>query len=103
MDANALPDHLDHRVLKARLDHLENRVLPDLLARVDHLEKLALKENQGLQDLLARLENVITSARQFWYHKTTLLHWMIIILVLIVMDRLLSHFPQIVTIVEKLL
>jgi hypothetical protein len=82
------------------------QVHQDLLAlqeRVDHLENKALRENQALSDLLVRLESVLVNAREHWYHKTTLLKWMIITLALIVMDRLLSHFPQIATIVAKLL
>jgi predicted nuclease with TOPRIM domain len=106
MDVNARQDRQD---LRDRLAHLENQAqkdhkeIQDLRARQAHLESQALKENRGLQDLLARLESVVVSARQFWYHKTTLLKWMIIILALLVMDRLLLHFPQIAAIVTKLL
>jgi hypothetical protein len=71
--------------------------------RQDLLENKALKVNQDLLDLLARLENVVTSAKHFWLHKTTLLTWMIVILALVVLDRLLLHFPQILAIVTKLL
>jgi hypothetical protein len=77
--------------------------LQALQARVDHLENKALRENQALSDLLVRLESVLVNAQEHWYHKTTLLKWMIITLALIVMDRLLSHFPQIATLVAKLL
>ena len=76
--------------------------LQQILDRLDRLENRALKENLALSDLLVRLESVLVSARQYWYHKTTLLNWMIVTLVLIVLDRLLLHFPQIVKIVEKL-
>jgi hypothetical protein len=94
------PVHLD---LLVRLDRLENRDLPDLKARQDRLEKQALKVNQDLLDLLGRLETVTTSAKQFWLQRTTTLTWMIVILALIVLDRLLLHFPQIAAIVTKLL
>jgi hypothetical protein len=57
----------------------------------------------GAADLLVRLESVLGTAREFWYHKNTLLKWMIIILALLVLDRLLSHSPQILAIVAKLL
>jgi hypothetical protein len=77
--------------------------LQDLQERMARLENRALRENQGLLDLLVRLESVIATAKQFWFHKTTLLRWMIIILGLLVLDRLLSHFPQIVEVVMKLL
>jgi hypothetical protein len=94
---------------KDRLDQLEalvlkeNLALSDLRGRLDRLETQALKANQGLLDLLGRLESVLAAAQQFWYQKITTLHWMIIILVLVVMDRLLLHFPQIVEIVKRLL
>ena len=77
--------------------------LQDLKARLVLLEQRALKENLALSELLVRLETVVASARQEWYHKTTVLRWMIIILVLIVLDRLISHFPEIAQIVNKLL
>jgi hypothetical protein len=97
---NVHPDLLD---LLVRLDRLENKDLPDLKARQDHLESKVLKVTQDQLALLDRLENVITSAKQFWLHKTTLLTTMIVILALIVLDRLLSLFPQIAAIVIKLL
>jgi hypothetical protein len=96
----------DLQDLQVRVDHLENKALresQDLKVRVDHLENKALRENQALQDLLVRLESVLVNAQQFWYQKTTLLKWMIIILGLIVMDRLLSLSPLIAEIVTKLL
>ncbi len=102
----ALLDRLVPKENLARLALKENLALkeiPELKERLAKLENLALKENLALSDLLVRLENVVVSARQFWYHKTTLLHWMTIILALIVLDRLLLHFPQIVQIVTKLL
>ena len=98
--------HLVRRGLKdlqERVDRLENKDLPDLKARQDHLESKVLKVTQDQLALLDRLENVITSAKQFWLHKTTLLTAMIVILALIVLDRLLSLFPQIAAIVIKLL
>jgi hypothetical protein len=70
--------------------------------RLVQLEQQAHRDRQALSELLVRLEHVLASARQFWYHKTTLLKWMITILVLIVLDRLLSHFPTILQIVQKL-
>jgi hypothetical protein len=99
----------DPKVLKVRLDQLENKVLQDHLelrahkGRLDLLENQALLVSKGLQDLLDRLGNVIANAKLFWFTKTTLLRWMIIILALIVMDRLLLHFPQILQAVMKLL
>lgn len=100
MVANVRQDLL---ALQARLDQLENRDLQDLKDRLGLLENQALKENLALSDLLVRLESVIANAQQHWYHKTTLLKWMIIILGLTVLDRLLSHSPQILQIVSKLL
>jgi hypothetical protein len=97
MTANVPQAPQARKVSKVRQDLL------DLQARMDNLENKVLQANQGLQDLLGRLENVVVNAKQYWYHRTTLLHWMIIILVLIVLDRLLSHFPQIAAIVAKLL
>jgi hypothetical protein len=97
------PAHLDLLVLQDRLDRVEKQVPRDLLERLDRVEKQVLLDRQALSALLDRLESVITSAKQFWLHKTTLLTWMIVILVLIVLDRLLLHFPQIVGIVTKLL
>jgi hypothetical protein len=99
----------DPKVLQVRLDLLENKVQQDHQeikahkARLDLLESQALLVNKGLQDLLDRLGNVIANAKLFWFTKTTLLRWMIIILALIVMDRLLLHFPQILQAVMKLL
>ena len=75
----------------------------DLQDRLVHLENLVRQDRQAQRDLLVRLESVLVNAKEFWYHKTTLLRWMIIILVLIVLDRLLLHFPQIAQIVSKLL
>jgi hypothetical protein len=95
MDATNAPQV--RRVSRVQKDLL------DLQVRVDHLENKALRENQALQDLLVRLESVLVNAQQFWYQKTTLLKWMIIILGLIVLDRLLSLSPQIAEIVMKLL
>ena len=92
--------HPTLRALQDRLDQLDQLDLP---GRVDRLERQALQEVQGLQALVGRLESVLVSAKQHWYHKTTLLHWMIIILALIVLDRLLLHFPQILQVVSKLL
>jgi hypothetical protein len=86
--------------LLVRLERLERLDLP---VRVVRLEQRALQEVQGLQDLVVRLETVVVNAKQHWYLKTTLLHWMIIILGLIILDRLLLHFPTIVAIVNKLL
>lgn len=100
MAANVRQDLL---ALQARLDQLENRDLLDLKVRLDQLENRALRENLALSDLLVRLESVVVNAQQHWYHKTTLLKWMIIILGLIVLDRLLSHSPEILAIVSKLL
>jgi len=97
------PVHPDLLVLQDRLDRVEKQVPRDLQDRLDRVEKQVLLDRQALSVLLDRLESVVASAKQLWYHKTTLLHWMIIILVLIVMDRLLLHFPQIVQIVTKLL
>jgi hypothetical protein len=90
-------DAPQRKVSKVRQD------LQDLQAKVGHLESKVLQANKGLQDLLGRLESVLGTAREFWFQKTTTLKWMIIILGLLVLDRLLSHFPQIVTIVAKLL
>jgi hypothetical protein len=86
--------------LKDRLEKMEQQ---DLSARQDKLENLVYQDRQAQRDLLVRLESVVTNAHQFWYHKTTLLKWMIIILGLIVADRLLSLSPQIAMIVTKLL
>jgi hypothetical protein len=100
---NVPQDHLDRLV---RLDLKVSQALKemqDLRARQDQLENKALKDNLALSDLLVRLESVLVNAKQFWYHKTTLLRWMIIILALLVMDRLLLHSPEIVKIVMKLL
>jgi hypothetical protein len=97
---------LSFQVLPARLAHKESKVNKenkDLQDRLEQLESRVRQDRQALLDLLDRLESVVVSARQFWYHKTTLLKWMIIILALIVMDRLLSHFPQIASLVTKLL
>lgn len=94
------PTHQDLLDLLVRLERLERQ---DLVVRVEKLEQRALQEVQGLQDLVVRLETVLASARQHWYHRTTLLHWMIIILGLIVLDRLVSNSPQILQIVQKLL
>jgi hypothetical protein len=80
-----------------------NKDLLDLLVRQEKLENLVHQDRQAQRDLLVRLESVLASAREFWYQKTTLLRWMIIILVLIVLDRLLSHFPQIAAIVARFL
>ena len=80
-----------------------NRDLLDLLVRQEKLENLVRLDRQAQRDLLVRLESVLVNAQQHWYHKTTLLKWMIITLALIVADRLLSHFPQIAAIVTKLL
>jgi hypothetical protein len=77
--------------------------LQALRDRLEILERQAYQENLALSGLLERLESVVVNARQFWYQKTTLLNWMIITLALIVLDRLLSHFPAIVEIVTKLL
>jgi hypothetical protein len=85
------------------LDHPGNRDLLDLLVRQENLENLVRQDRQAQRDLLVRLESVLDTAREFWYQKTTTLKWMIIILALIVLDRLLLHFPQIATIVAKLL
>jgi hypothetical protein len=89
--------------LQDRLEKLEKQVRQDHQVRLDRLENKALKENQALQDLLVRLESVLVNAKQFWYHKTTLLRWMIVMLVLIVLDRFISHSPEIVKIVTSLL
>jgi hypothetical protein len=94
------------KVLKGRLDLLENREQRDhkaLKDRMDRMEYRALKENLALSDLLVRLECAVASAGELWYQKTTTLKWMIITLGLIVLDRLLSHFPQIASLVAKLL
>jgi len=80
-----------------------NRDLLDLLVRQEKLENLVHQDRQAQRDLLVRLESVLDTAREFWYQKTTLLKWMIIILALLVLDRLLSHSPQILAIVAKLL
>jgi hypothetical protein len=80
-----------------------NKDLLDLLVRQERVENQVRQANQGLLDLLVRLESAVASANELWYQKTTTLKWMIIILVLIVLDRLLSHFPQIAAIVAKLL
>ena len=84
-------------------DHLENKDLKDLLVRQERLENQVRLDSQGLRDLVARLEIVLAESQQHWYHKTTLLRWMIVILVLIVLDRLLSHFPTIAQMVKLLL
>jgi hypothetical protein len=88
---------------KVRQDRKVNPDLLDLLVRQEKLENLVRQDRQAQRDLLVRLESVVATAKEFWYQKTTLLKWMIIILVLIVLDRLLLHFPQIATIVAKLL
>jgi hypothetical protein len=80
-----------------------SKVYRDLEVRVARLEAKAFKDSLALSDLLARLENVLANAKQFWYQKTTVLTVMIIILGLIVLDRLLSNFPAIVGTVMKLL
>jgi hypothetical protein len=90
----------DHQVPRARR---VNKDLLDLRVRLDHLENQALRDNLALSALLDRLENVIVNAREYWFQKTTLLKWMIIILGLIVLDRLLSLSPQIAEIAQKLL
>jgi hypothetical protein len=95
--------HQDHQDLKENQDLKDLKENQDLRDRLALLESRALKENQALSDLLDRLESVLASARQFWYHKTTLLGAMITILALIVLDRLVSHFPVILQIVSKLL
>jgi hypothetical protein len=102
-DHQALQDLKENQDLKVRKVRLDQKDLQDLQVRVEKLENKALQENQALQDLLVRLESVLANAQQHWYHKTTLLKWMIIILGLIVMDRLLSLYPQIAPIVMKLL
>ena len=84
------------------LDHPGNRDLLDLLVRQENLENLVRQDRQAQRDLLVRLESVLANSKEFWYQKTTVLKWMIIILVLIVLDRLLSHFPQLIQFVEKL-
>jgi hypothetical protein len=84
------------------LDHPGNRDLLDLLVRQEKLENLVQQDRQAQRDLLVRLESVLVNSKEFWYQKTTVLKWMIIILVLIVLDRLLSHVPQIIQFVEKL-
>jgi hypothetical protein len=88
---------------KVRQDRKVNPDLLDLLVRQEKLENLVRQDRQAQRDLLVRLESVVATAKEFWYQKTTLLKWMIVILVLIVLDRLLLHFPQIATIVAKLL
>jgi hypothetical protein len=98
MDATNVP-----RARQVRRVSQVHQDLLDLKVRVDRLENQALRENQALQDLLVRLESVLVNAQQFWYHKTTLLKWMIITLGLLVLDRLLSLSPQIAEIVMKLL
>jgi hypothetical protein len=95
MDATNAPQV--RRVSRARQELL------DLQVRVDHLENKALKENKALSDLLVRLESVLVNAQDVWYHKTTLLKWMIFTLGLIVLDRLLSHYPQIAILLSRLL
>jgi hypothetical protein len=108
-----LPDPRD--AILAHLEQQAQQALRDLRVRqgqqvpqdpaevrLVQLEQQAQRDRQALSELLVRLEHVLASARQFWYHKTTLLKWMIIILVLIVLDRLLSHFPTILQIVQKL-
>jgi ATP-dependent helicase/DNAse subunit B len=97
MDANVPQAHQVRKVSQVRQD------LQDLKVRVDHLENQALRENQALSDLLVRLESVLVNAQEHWYHKTTLLKWMIITLGLLVLDRLLLHSPQIASLVAKLL
>jgi hypothetical protein len=86
--------------LLVRLEKLEQQ---DLSGRQAQLENLVHQDRQAQRDLLVRLESVVVNAQQHWYHKTTLLKWMIIILGLIVADRLLSLFPLIAPIVTKLL
>lgn len=96
-------DPTSYRARPNTSEPLEPQELQELKARLALLEQRALKENLALSELLVRLETVVAGARQEWYHKTTVLQWMIIILVLIVLDRLLLHFPQIALIVSKLL
>jgi hypothetical protein len=88
MDANARPARPALKDLQDRQDQLENQVRQD---------------RQGLRDLLVKMESVVASAGELWYQKTMTLKWVIIILGLIVLDRLLSHFPEIVSLVAKLL
>jgi hypothetical protein len=92
-----------HQDLQDLQDLQAHKEIQGLKDRLDQLETRALQENKELLALLVRLENVLATAQQFWYHKTTMLHWLIIMLALIVMDRLLLHFPAIVQIVTKLL
>jgi hypothetical protein len=91
----ALKDLQGQQALQVPLDPVEERV--------ELLVQQVQRDRQALRELLVRLETVVAHARLVWYHKTTLLRWMIIILVLIVLDRLLSHFPTILQIVQKLL
>jgi hypothetical protein len=92
----------DRQAQRDRLDQQVNKDLTALLVRQEHLENLVRQDRQAQRDLLVRLESVLANSKEFWYQKTTVLKWMIIILVLIVLDRLLSHFPQIIQFVEKL-
>jgi DNA repair exonuclease SbcCD ATPase subunit len=104
---DAILAHLEQQVQQVQRDQQARQALQDQPARVEErVEQLAQqvqRDRQALQELLARLETVVVSARLVWFHKTMLLRWMIIILVLIVLDRLLSHFPTILQIVQKLL
>jgi hypothetical protein len=93
----------ERQALRDRLDQQVNKDLTALLVRQEKLENLVRQDRQAQRDLLVRLESVLANSREFWYQKTTTLKWMIIILVLIVLDRLLSHFPQLVQLAEKLL
>lgn len=79
-DPRVHQDHLALKVGKVRKESLVRQVLRVTLDLQDRLEKEALKENQALSDLLVRLESVLVNAKQFWYHKTTLLRWMIVML-----------------------
>ena len=92
----------DRQAHRDRLDQQVNKDLTALLVRQERLENLVHQDRQAQRDLLVRLESVLVNSKEFWYQKTTVLKWMIIILVLIVLDRLLSHFPQIIQFVEKL-
>lgn len=95
MDVNVPQAQPAHRMSKFRQE------LQELTTRVSNLENQVLQANQGLQDLLVHLESAIVSAGELWNQKVLVLKWMIITMGLIVMDRLLSNFPQIMALVEK--